>query len=99
MNKLIIFLLIVFVLVSGCNNVSEDFCTLLKHTPEINASIYMDNGFCIIEKENFNTTMIGICRSKLRTYYIQFILKSDGYNEIPLAELESEKGCKIEILD
>jgi len=97
-----IFLLLLFIpFLNGCmENATEQFCAAMEHHPDRdeNASIYMDNGICIVEPQDYNRTFLLDCDvGLLQRYKIDAILKTSDLNSTNLEIMDSleKQGCKF----
>ena len=103
MKRIILIGIIVLLLVGGCvRNRSSEICGVMKHSPSmVNNTVYMEEGTCIIEEENYNSTYFVYCKSFFEQYNL--IIKGiedepEGEIQETIKEIESE-GCKVEELE
>ena len=82
MKLILLWILFLSLFLVGCvENYSADLCTALKHHSEINdTKVYMDNGYCIIEVEGFNESMMLECKASnlYKTVKINMIFKNSN---------------------
>lgn len=69
----IVGILCVLLLIGGCIDKTEEYCSIFKHSKEYaNLTIYMDNGICILSQENFTNVYYMECNAPIETANIIF---------------------------
>ena len=90
-TTLIIFGLCMLLLLVGCvNNKTEEICTIYRHSAKYaDWDVYMENGICILSKENATNAYYISCDSIMQKADI--IIQTDkGIDEMP-----KTRWCKI----